>query len=528
MSLTRRTAAASGFLLVTALALGQPAPKAGPPAPGPTAVPAGVKLFASLNVAELWDHRALAPVREARGKLEFAWAVQALVGMAPEEMDRLTLFWHPSVPELPYAVVTGRKAVDPAAVAKTLSRPGTPAPKAAPGGAVPVTGSEFAFVYPADAKTVLLAPAGADPAGLAKVAGLLPALQAAAAGHALTVGVDVKALDGLPLPVGGPLLEARTAVLTVALERDTATARLTATYPTDAAAKTAAPVLTTKFAELAGYAKAQQKKVEGRPPEANAYPAPLFEFLAKTMADAKVRADGAALVGTAELKLDAAVGSVLTALPDAALSPRGPSAAENNLKQIGLAIHSYHDANGRAPANVYAKDGTPLLSWRVQLLPYMEQVALHQKFKLDEAWDSPANKQWSQAVIRTFQVPGRPANQPWETYFQTFTSPKDAGEHRAWLVDGDPKGPQLTTVTDGLSNTIMVVEAGTAVPWAKPEDLPYDGKQPLPRLGGPGGVFAALFGDGSVGTFRRAAFDDTNLRRCISVGDGNPVNIPGR
>ncbi|MBN9523058.1 DUF1559 domain-containing protein [bacterium] len=125
-------------------------------------------------------------------------------------------------------------------------------------------------------------------------------------------------------------------------------------------------------------------------------------------------------------------------------------------------------------------------------------------------------------------VGDRRSDQPWETYFRSFTNPKDAGAHRAWLTDGQSKGPTFANITDGTSNTIAVVEAAEAVPWAKPDDLPYDGRLPLPRLGGPTGTFAALFGDGSTGTFRRAAFDDTNLRHCISIGDGNVVSIPGR
>ncbi len=282
------------------------------------------------------------------------------------------------------------------------------------------------------------------------------------------------------------------------------------------------------FAELSGYAMALQKKAEARPAEANAFPAPLFEFVAKTMADAKVRTDGSALIGTAEVKLEETVARVLMAVPDAALAARGPSAAENNLKQIGLAFHNYHDVYNHMPGNSYAKDGTPLLGWRVHILPYIEQQALHQKFKLDEPWDSPANKPWSETVVRVYQKPGRPTDQPWETYYRTFTSPKDAGEHRAWLTDGETKGPGIAHITDGTSNTFMVVEAGEAVPWAKPADLPYDGKLPLPRLGGSGGSFSVVFGDGSTRTFRRSSFDDVTLRRCISIADGNPVNIPDR
>jgi hypothetical protein len=247
--------------------------------------------------------------------------------------------------------------------------------------------------------------------------------------------------------------------------------------------------------------------------------------VAKSLTEAKLRTDGVAVLGSTTVKLDETVGHVLTALPDAVLSPSGASAAENNLKQIALALHNFNDINGNFPGNVYDNDGTALLSWLVRTLPYLEQEAPFQRFKLDEAWDSQANKAGSQTVIRTFQVPGRPTNQPWETHFRTFTSPMDAGSRRAWLVDGNPKGPGINSITDGFSNTFLVVEAVEAVPWAKPDDLPYDGRLPLPRLDGPNGCFAVVIGDGSTRTFRRSAIDYANLRRAISIGDGQVVNL---
>jgi hypothetical protein len=66
--------------------------------------------------------------------------------------------------------------------------------------------------------------------------------------------------------------------------------------------------------------------------------------------------------------------------------------SQNNLKQLGIAIHSYHDVHGFLPTDVRDADGKPLLSWRVLLLPYLEQEPLYRRFKLDEPWDSENNK----------------------------------------------------------------------------------------------------------------------------------------
>ena len=64
----------------------------------------------------------------------------------------------------------------------------------------------------------------------------------------------------------------------------------------------------------------------------------------------------------------------------------------NNMKQIGLALHNSHDAQGGFPAPaITSKDGKPLLSWRVKILPYIEEKKLYEDFHLDEPWNSPHN-----------------------------------------------------------------------------------------------------------------------------------------
>jgi hypothetical protein len=127
---------------------------------------------------------------------------------------------------------------------------------------------------------------------------------------------------------------------------------------------------------------------------------------------------------------------------------------------------------------------------------------------------------------RVFETPGRPAPKG-HTYFRTFTLPKNAkGKERPWLVEGE-KGPTVAAVTDGTSNTLVIVEAGEAVPWYAPDALAYDGVLPLPPLGDKAvDVFLAAFGDGSVRQLRRDKLDEKTLRALITPTGGEVVTPP--
>lgn len=198
-----------------------------------------------------------------------------------------------------------------------------------------------------------------------------------------------------------------------------------------------------------------------------------------------------------------AVSGGVVALGAAALVPAvgkvreaaGRAQSQNNLKQIGIAIHSYHDANGVMPQDIVDKNGKPLLSWRVQILPYLEQDNLYKQFKLDEPWDSENNKPLSSTMVKVFLSPDAklPAKPEWGlTSYRGIAGPGAAFE--------PGKKIRLTDYTDGTSNTVMVIETDELVPWAKPSDFPFDEKKPLPKIVATGGkpVFQALLGDGSV------------------------------
>ena len=194
----------------------------------------------------------------------------------------------------------------------------------------------------------------------------------------------------------------------------------------------------------------------------------------------------------------------------------------NNLKQMGLAYHNFHSANNNFPSNIADKKGKPLLSWRVAILPYLEQQALYDKFKLDEPWDSPNNKELIQYMPQVYTCPSRVNEpKPTQTHYQVFFGP-------GALFDKDgPTG--LQNVTDGSSNTMMAVEAANAVTWTKPDDIPFDqGPNFKPaNLFGMGsthsGGMNALFGDGSV-KFLKTSINQVLLKALITRAGGEVIS----
>jgi len=166
---------------------------------------------------------------------------------------------------------------------------------------------------------------------------------------------------------------------------------------------------------------------------------------------------------------------------------------QNNLKQIGLALHNYHDTyRGFPDPAIRDAEGKPLLSWRVAILPFVEQAELYNQFRLDEPWDSEHNLALVEKMPPVYKHPSSeaPAGQ---TVYQAIV-----GEEIGLMLEGQTG---FRNITDGTSNTIAAVEVEDefAVPWTKPEDVAIDPNDPWPALGGHNteGV-NVLFFDGSV------------------------------
>jgi hypothetical protein len=163
---------------------------------------------------------------------------------------------------------------------------------------------------------------------------------------------------------------------------------------------------------------------------------------------------------------------------------RDRTIASNNIKQMVLAMHNYNDTYGKLPLSgvgnpvqPFAVPPKPLLSWRVALLPFLEQESLYRQFKVDEPWDGPNNSKLLAKMPKIYQLPGDDKMPAGHTCFQVFV-----GNGAAFEKTESMRFP--ASFPDGMSNTILIAVAAKGVPWTKPEDIPFDPNRPIaPLLG---------------------------------------------
>lgn len=252
-----------------------------------------------------------------------------------------------------------------------------------------------------------------------------------------------------------------------------------------------------------------------------------------------------------------------------------PYYINDQFKRISAALEAYHKDKGNyPPAAIYSKDGQPLLSWRVLILPYMEQRPgdlridsegyerpipapnpnippgppqaaqtfedLYKKFKLDEPWDSQHNKQLIERMPRPFRIDFTMNNwrsrSEWKTGMQVFQGPDT-------LFPGK-NGVSKGQVRDGVDGTVAVIfrdDPASSVAWTKPMDIPFAADKRLPKLisampegqqrddgpyssSKPPGLFVIL----ADGKARRlpADFDEKDLKALITIAGGESVKVP--
>ena len=198
-------------------------------------------------------------------------------------------------------------------------------------------------------------------------------------------------------------------------------------------------------------------------------------------------------------------------------------ANRNHLKQLALAMHNFHDTYGHFPKAVstardFGRSRTRRTVGGSICFRFSAQAELYQQYKMDEPWDGPNNKKLLDRMPAVFRSP--------------YDDPKSMSTAYAVLVgkgtvfEPGREGIKISEITDGTSNTILVVEARRNCPWMKPEDIPFDADKPAPELGGfVENKFAAVMADGRACIFERSKVEDI-LNLMIRRNDGHPIEIP--
>lgn len=199
----------------------------------------------------------------------------------------------------------------------------------------------------------------------------------------------------------------------------------------------------------------------------------------------------------------------------------------NNLRQGMIAMHNYHNDYDRLPDVVSMKDGKPLHSWRVHILPYVEYDQLYKQIKLDEPWDSEHNLKLFESVPipKIYDHPGQNEGPNRKTFYKAFYSKPNKNPAAGFKL-----GARTTfaNMVDGTSNTIALVEAGPPVLWYKPEDIEFDPNAPLPKMVSPwpdNRVQVAFF-DGHIQSMWLGQKEDL-WKAAITSNGGEVVDLSG-
>jgi hypothetical protein len=524
-------------------------------------VPRDAVGFVSVRVADWWNSESGKQVQLQVARFGVLSQMESQVGLTPADIERVTLVFPTTDPNTAWGVAAISKSIDEEKLRKALVPRGT---EVSWHGKTYYANRSTALYFPGKNLVVMGAPAGVQhfidhSADAGKSGPLGEALKRAAEGkHHLVAAVqppaaEIQRLKNTPPPRNAPperelvlpFLDLESATLTANLGTDfEMDVRLK--FPDEARAKKAQQ----SAQALAGKAREaleQLKKEVIRVPQAMQL-GTIYAQLDQVLRTLTVEQDGSVVHIPLRVKGDVANAATLTALLVPSVQKVRQAAARtqsvNNLRQLAIAMHNYNDTYMKLPAAAYMDPGVrsrlnlmnlelrgndlpdfqarvfkgkplPLLSWRVAILPFIEQENLYRQFKLDEPWDSEHNKKLLPLMPKVFAPPGVTTREPYTTFYQVFVG-KDAP------FDGmlSPRIP--ASFPDGTSNTFLIVEAAEAVPWTKPADIAFDGQR-VPSLGGifPGGFNAAL-ADAAVYWFDLREVSPATLKAGITPA-GNEV-----
>ena len=352
-------------------------------------------------------------------------------------------------------------------------------------------------------------------------------LKKAAEGHAVMLAFNVAKIPadarrGLP-PEGANVMNARSALLVIDFKDDELVIGARGTYHDDASAKLAADGLKTLLAQFLPQIDKEinSESFKNTPPVLKQ----AAEQFRAAVNNIKPEADGKDVTANTSYKVNFTAADAILASVQKVRGVAAKSHQLNNLMQAGVGLHNFESQMGTIPVHGIGANGNPrvdpktgpLLSWRVAILPMIEQDNLYRQFKLDEPWDSDHNKKLIDKMPAIF---GDKSDvlQPGHTRLQMLIGPS--------LMQ---PGMGFPNISDGMSNTFGVVEAANPVIWTKPDDIMIAGdKEPKDLLKyfkkSPEG-FGVMMWDGSVYSIKPGVYSNAELWALITPKGGEVVQI---
>jgi type II secretory pathway pseudopilin PulG len=218
---------------------------------------------------------------------------------------------------------------------------------------------------------------------------------------------------------------------------------------------------------------------------------------------------------------------LLPAIDSGRRTPAKRTQCRNNLRQISLALQSYHLAfNCFPPAYVADASGRPMHSWRVLILPYLDQVPLYNQYRFDEPWNGPNNSKLAIQRLPVYECPtdveNREGDQPSTSYVAVV------GPHTMWPENSCVS---VSDVPDGTSLTLHVAEVrNSGIHWMEPRDLHLGQMSPTINPTGGQGV-SSFHTDGALASFVEGDIEflseklpPQTVRKLIDRNDGGPTN----
>jgi hypothetical protein len=489
-------------------------------------VPGDAAVFIHLRAGEVWNTPLVTEIRKAvGGDLDKALAAaEKEIGIRPDLVDTAT-FFYPTMPQGPgdettfVAIVTTTKPYDKSALLKNVRAKDAKEKD----GFIPLEAKlqlalvgerTFAVMHESLVEKFKKGDFGGQKDGV-----MAEALKLAAAKHQFVFSIDFSKLPNelftaapAELQPFLPLLKTKSSVLFADLKGKELKAGMNFNCADGNAAQDAERSFKLLM-KLAADGLADVLKDEKLAKEL-AVALPALKELERAVNDVKVVRNDARLETSLTLKADFPVEKVVAELAKKITEGNAQALATNNLKQIGIAMHNYHDVHQGFPStSICDRKGKPLLSWRVAILPYVEQDQLYKRFKLDEPWDSEHNKKLIAEMPKLYALPGGKADG--KTHYKVFYGNNAVFD----LV----QATKITEIPDGTSNTLMVVEAAEGTDWTKPEDIEYDPKLPVGKLL----LFKddktpVVFCDGSV-RFLKKGLADKTWHMLIQKNDGQVI-----